>query len=135
MFALASVLAGCAVRDHADGGGYTVRYTSARYLDDDPPPPPPRRVVRRIRVVEAPPPPVVIVREHRESHPVLNLGKDDEIPHEFARYVSDRSVRSWRQRSKMCRQARPGYCSVPNVAHCHGAFCHAHPGGNRRHTH
>ena len=123
---LAAALAGCAVYEHRDGGGYTVRYASVYDWEDRPqyiahPAPRPRKVV--------------IVKEAGESHPVLNLGQDDEIPREYRHYVSDRSLRTMRARHKMCAEARPGYCNAPNIPHCHGPYCHAHQGGDKRHTH
>ena len=60
---------------------------------------------------------------------------DDFIPREYAKFVSSRGPMSWRARSRMCREARAGYCNYPNIPHCHGAYCHAHPGGNVKHTH
>lgn len=127
--ATALMLSGCATYEHRDGGGYTVRYdyaTANSYALRDP------YVVPRKRSA-------MPKRRHRhvESHPVvtLNNGADNEIPAEHAKYVSDRSIRSWPSRMRMCRSARPGYCARPNYAHCHGPYCHAHPGGNKRHTH
>lgn len=123
-------LGGCSVVEHRDGGGYTVRY-AATSLTEPEYVPPPKRHYHKAKS----PSTVAVVRERAESHPVLNIGKDDEIPREYANYVSDRGVRTWRQRRKMCAEARPAYCSAPNVPHCHGPFCHAHVGGDKRHTH
>lgn len=123
------LLGGCSVVEHRDGGGYTVRYASLT----EPEPVPQKRHYSKPRA--QPRSTVVVVRERAESHPVLNIGKDDEIPREYANYVSDRGVRTWRQRRKMCAEARPAYCAAPNVPHCHGPFCHAHVGGDKRHTH
>jgi hypothetical protein len=133
------LLAGCSTYEHRDGGGYTVRYAAASSLVESPPPPPrPRKVV--VHKSAPPPAPTVVLvepspRDRGESHPVLNVGKDDEIPREYRHYVSDRSVRTLRSRMSMCREQRPGYCNAPNVPHCHGPFCHAHQGGDKRHTH
>ena len=60
---------------------------------------------------------------------------DDSIPREYAKFVSSRGPTTWRARGRMCREARPGYCNYPNVPHCHGPYCHAHPGGDKKHTH
>lgn len=123
-------LGGCAVHEHRDGMGYTVRYDGDGAYNE--PPPRPRRVYRaRYYDGER----VIYAQPRHESHPVIHMGRDDAIPREFANYVSDRNVTKWRQRSNMCKEHRPGYCSAPNVAHCHGPFCHAHPGGDKRHTH
>lgn len=131
-------LGGCSVTEHYDGGGYTVRYASASNGYSSPEmEQPPRRVVRR-PVYVSPRSEVVVKSTPKHvanSHPILNVGQDDEIPSEYAKFVSDRNIRTWRARARMCRDARPGYCSAPNIPHCHGPFCHAHPGGNRRHTH
>lgn len=78
-------------------------------------------------------PPTIVTTEGGDK--ILNVGKDNEIPREYARYVSQRSIGQLRQRHKMCNEARPGYCSAPNVPHCHGSYCHAHTGGDQKHTH
>ncbi len=134
-------LGGCSYYEHRDGGGYTVRYASNALVEPPPPPPRPRKVVVVKTAAPAAPPTVVLVepghrdRDHGESHPVLNVGKDDEIPREYRHYVSDRSVRTLRARMAMCKEQRPGYCNAPNIPHCHGPFCHSHHGGDKRHTH
>lgn len=148
-------LGGCSTYEHRDGGGYTVRYgsplsspSSMASPFDDPlitPRPPHKRVaykpVVKPHVAHTPPPATAALVEPREqrergdSHPVLNVGKDDEIPREYRHYVSDRSVRTLRSRMAMCKEQRPGYCVSPNVPHCHGPFCHSHSGGDKRHTH
>lgn len=129
-----TLLSGCAMTEHRDGRGYTIRYDLT-----DAPAEPPKKFHRKpaVRALAKPAPEttVVIVEAERESHPILNSGKDDEIPREFAKYVSDRSLRTWRSRSQMCSKSRPGYCNAPNIPHCHGPFCHAHPDGSRRHIH
>lgn len=131
---LAGLVSGCAMVEHRDGKGYTVRYdmNEATYA-----PEPTKKTYHRkpaVRAAAKPAPVVVVAAEPVESHPVLNMGKDDEIPREYAKYVSDRSLRTWRSRNNMCKD-KPGYCNAPNVPHCHGPYCHAHPGGNSRHTH
>lgn len=35
----------------------------------------------------------------------------------------------------MCAKEHEEYCSWPMVPHCHGTFCHSHPGGEYEHTH
>lgn len=35
----------------------------------------------------------------------------------------------------MCAKEHPEYCQWPMVPHCHGTYCHAHPGGEYEHTH
>lgn len=129
-------LTGCATYEHRDGGGFTVRYASADMDGTQAAPKPkPKRVVRKAAPITETHTVVMIERERGESHPVLNLGADNEIPREYSHYVSDRSLRGLRSRKAMCKDARAGYCNAPNVPHCHGPFCHAHPGGDRRHTH
>ena len=131
LVAAALLLSGCATYEHSDGGGYTVRYDYASadsYALRDPHIVPRKRYTRRKRRHR---------HRHVESHPVVALknGANNEIPSEYTKYVSDRGVRSLPSRMRMCRKARPGYCARPNYAHCHGSYCHAHPGGNKRHTH
>jgi hypothetical protein len=135
-----SFLGACSTYQHLDGGGYTVRYAAAHPLVEPAPPPPRVRKVVHVapRHVHTPAPTVVLVepdRDRGESHPVLNVGKDDEIPREYRHYVSDRAIRTLRARNAMCKEARPGQCNAPNIPHCHGPFCHAHQGGDKRHTH
>jgi hypothetical protein len=134
----AMFLGACSTYEHRDGGGYTVRYASAGPLVESAPPPPRVRKVVYIAPRHTPASTVLLVepdRDRGESHPVLNVGKDDEIPREYRHYVSDRALRTLRARNAMCKEARPGQCNAPNVAHCHGPFCHAHSGGDKRHTH
>lgn len=88
LVAAALLLSGCATYEHRDGGGYTVRYDYASadsYALRDPYVAPRKRYKRYKRR-----------HRHVESHPVvtLNNGADNEIPAEYAKYVSDRGIRS-----------------------------------------
>lgn len=127
-------LGACTVVEHRDGNGYTIRYVDSPEVAQS------SRATPRPRKIAPKTEPTAVAahanaRDKRESHPVLNVGQDDEIPTEYRHYVSDRSLRTIRARMAMCRQSRPGYCNPPNTPHCHGPFCHAHAGGERRHTH
>lgn len=82
------------------------------------------RYARRVR--RHPPP-----RRHAPSQAEL----DAYIPQEFANIVSSRAPTHWASMRKMCADRRAGYCDKPNYAHCHGSYCHAHTGGNVKHTH
>lgn len=134
VFVLGAIVSGCAMTEHRDGRGYTVRFDETVQGEDKPKP---RPHVHRASHK----PKTIIVREReRESVneselAILNIGKDDEIPREYSKFVSNRGITGFRQRSRACRESRPGYCSAPNVIHCHGSFCHAHPGGDKKHTH
>jgi hypothetical protein len=126
---LASFMAGCAtVTDHRDGGGYTVRYAGF----DTPPATarPKRKGGHQRKSVQT-----VFIEETPINPTFLNVGRDDEIPVENAKFVSSRGITTWRARLRMCNASRPGYCASPNVPHCHGSFCHAHSGGANKHTH
>lgn len=74
-------------------------------------------------------------RHRRVSTPVDQTTLDAHIPHDYAKLVSSRGPTKWTDIRRMCRESRPGYCDKPNVGHCHGPFCHAHPGGDVKHTH
>jgi hypothetical protein len=142
------ITSGCAIIEHKDGGGFTTRYVSALTIDPmtgqpvtpkttTQPVVPPKSSIK-------PAPIIAYVKPSQEtmtiksgpSHPaLLNIGKDDEIPKEYAHFVSDRNLTTLRARSRMCKEQRSAYCNEPNIAHCHGPFCHAHIGGDKRHTH
>jgi hypothetical protein len=141
VFTLATLfgLTGCAMYQHGDGNGYTVRYAAEQHFPDGKVPvrqtslsAPANPVTPKSRVTK-----IVVVDKSAvdNADPILNRDKDDQIPREFANYVSERSLATFSQRSKMCAQTAAGYCLKPNVSHCHGPFCHAHIGGDKRHTH
>lgn len=78
----------------------------------------------------------VDAKQPRRTAPIV---KDTEhpgtIPKEFSKHVSSRGPTTWNARARMCREAAVGYCNHPNIPHCHGTYCHAHPKGDVRHTH
>lgn len=67
------------------------------------------------------------------------LGLDTDIAAyiEATRHPSVRyfDLRQQARVKEMCAEQGEAYCAWPMVPHCHGTYCHAHPGGEHEHTH